>query len=124
MQRMGDEDTCCQILCVLDMAASLPADSSAFVHKRALREYVADSNLTYVVHPDGRQHTLKHGKVLAEAIPAGIELVQFRRKVEHKMRFDFVAHDPDALFNTIARQQRDQAVIDASMLHTFKRQAA
>ena len=30
------------------------------------------------------------------------------------MRFDLVTHDPDALFNIIAKQQRDQAVIEAN----------
>ena len=30
------------------------------------------------------------------------------------MRFDLVTHDPDALFNIIAKQQRNQAVIEAN----------
>ena len=30
------------------------------------------------------------------------------------MRFDLVAHDLDALFNIIAKQRRDQAVIEAT----------
>ena len=30
------------------------------------------------------------------------------------MRFDLVTHDPDALFSYIAKQQRDQAVIEAN----------
>ena len=30
------------------------------------------------------------------------------------MRFDLVTHDPDALFSIIAKQQRDQAVIEAN----------
>ena len=59
-----------------------------------------------MVKPDGRQYTLQHGKVLVEAIAAGIEPLEFRRKVEKKMRFDLVTHDPDALFNIIARQHR------------------
>ena len=67
-----------------------------------------------MVRPDGRPYTLKHGKVLVEAIAAGIEPLEFRRKVENKMRFDFVTDDPDALFSIIAKQQRDQAVIEAN----------
>ena len=66
------------------------------------------------MRPDGRQYTLKHGKVLVEAIAAGIEPLEFRRKVEKKMRFDRVTHGPDALFSIIATQQRDQAVIEAN----------
>ena len=30
------------------------------------------------------------------------------------MRFDFVTHHPDALFSIVAKQQRDQAVIEAN----------
>ena len=30
------------------------------------------------------------------------------------MRFNFVVHDPDALFNIIHQQRRDQAVIEAN----------
>ena len=52
-----------------------------------------------------------HGKVLAEAISAGIEPLEFRRKVERAMRFNLVVHDPDTLFNFIDQQRRDQAVI-------------
>ena len=54
------------------------------MQKRALRKYLADSGLTEVVRPEGRQYTLKHGKVLVEAIAAGIELLEFRRKVKKK----------------------------------------
>ena len=61
----------------------------------------------------GRQHTLKHGKVLVEAM-AGIEPLEFRRKVEREMRFNLVVHDPDALFNIIDLQRRDHAVIEAN----------
>ena len=59
----------------------------------------ADSGLTDVVKPGGRQYTLKHDKVLVEAISAGTEPLEFRRKVEREMRFNLVVHDPDALFN-------------------------
>ena len=52
--------------------------------------------------------------MLVEAIAAGIEPLEFRRKVAKKMRFDLVTHDPGALFNIIAKQQRDQAVIEAN----------
>ena len=91
-----------------------------------LRKYLADSGLTDVVKPGGRQYTLKHGKVLVEAI-AGIEPLEFRHKVEREMRFNFVVHDPDALFNIIDQQRRDQAVIevnDASRRQTTKRRDA
>ena len=43
------------------------------------------------------------------------------------MRFDLVTHGPDALFNIIAKQQRDQAVIeanDAERRQTAKRRDA
>ena len=64
--------------------------------------------------PSGRQHTLKHGKVLVEAVAAGIEPLEFRRKVERGMRFNLVVHDPDPLFNIVDQQRRDQAVIEAN----------
>ena len=67
-----------------------------------------------MVKPDGRQYTQKHGKVLVKAIAAGIEPCEFRHKGEMKMLVDFVTRDPDALFNVIAKQQRDQAVIKAN----------
>ena len=89
-------------------------DSRVSMQKRALRKYLADSGLTELVRPDGRQYTLKHGKVLVEAIAAGIQPLEFRRNVEKKMRFDVVTHDPDALFSIIAKQQRDQAEIEAN----------
>ena len=54
-----------------------------------------------------RPIALTHGKVLVEAIAAGIEPLEFRRKVNKYMRFDLATHDPDALFNIIAKQQRD-----------------
>ena len=64
--------------------------------------------------PGGRQYTLNHGKVLVEAITAGIEPLESRRKVEREMRFNHLVHDPDALFNIIDQQRRDQAVIEAN----------
>ena len=82
MQQTSDEDFCRQIFRVLKMDASVPVDSRVFLHKRALRKYLTDNGLTEVVRPDGRQYTLKHGKVLVEAIAARIELLEFRRKVE------------------------------------------
>ena len=84
------------------------------MQKHALRKYLADGGLTEVVRPDARQYTVKHGKVLVEAIAAGIEPLEFRRKVEKNMRFDLVTHDPDELFSIIAKQRRDQAVIEAN----------
>ena len=68
----SDADFCRQIFRVLKMDASVPVDSRMFMRKRALRKYLADSGLTDVVKPGGRQYTLKHGKVLVEAIAAGI----------------------------------------------------
>ena len=96
------------------MDASLPVDSRVFMQKRALRKYLADSGLTDVVKPGGRQYSLKHGKVLVEAISAGIEPLEFRHKVEREMRFNLVVNDPDALFKIIHQQRRDQAVIEAN----------
>ena len=52
--------------------------------------------------------------MLVEAISAGIEPLEFRRKVEREMRFNLVVHDPDALFNIIDQQRRDQAVFEAN----------
>ena len=45
---------------------------------------------------------------------AGIELLEFCRNAERKMRFNLVVRDPDALFNIIDQQRRDQAVIEAN----------
>ena len=86
------------------MNASVPVDSRMFMRTRAVRTYLADSGLTDVVKPGGRQYTLKHGRVLVEAISAGIEPLEFRRKVEKETRFNLVVHDPDALFNIIDQQ--------------------
>ena len=66
------------------------------------------------MRPDGWQYTLKHGKVLVEKIAAGIEPLEFRRKLEKNMRFDLVTHDPGALFSIIAKQLRDPDVIEAN----------
>ena len=77
--------------------------------------------------PDGQKYTLKHGKMPVEAIAAGIKPLELRRKVEREMRFDLVTHDPDALFNNIVKQQRDQAVVeanDAERRQTAKRRDA
>ena len=87
MQQTSDEDFCRQIFRVLKMDASVPVYSRVFMKKRALRKYLADSGLTEVVRPDGRPYTLKHGKVLVEAIAAGIEPPEFRRKVGKKNAF-------------------------------------
>ena len=114
LQQMSDDEFGRQIFRVLKMDASVPVNSRVFVQKRALRKYIADSGVAEVVRPDGRQYTLKHGKVLVEAIAAGIEPLEFSRKVEKRMRFDLVTIDLDTLFNLIAKQQRDQAVIEAN----------
>ena len=91
-----------------------------FMQNLALRKYVAKSRFTEVGMPDD---TLKHSKVMAEAIAAGIEALELGRKKERKVPFDLVTHDPDALFNTISKQ-RNQSVIetnDAERRHTAKR---
>ena len=61
-QQTNDVDFCSQIFRMLKMDASVPVDSRVFIKKRALRKYLADSGLTDVVKPGGRQYTLKHGK--------------------------------------------------------------
>ena len=96
------------------MDASVPVKSRVFMQKRALPKSLADGGLTEAVRPDGRQYTLQHGKVLVEAISAGIMPLEFRRKEEKKVRFDLVTHGPDALFNIISKQQRDQAAVEAN----------
>ena len=98
---------------MLKMDADVPVDSGVFMQQRDLRKYLADSGLTDVVKPGGRRYTLKHGKLLVDAISAGIEPLEFRRKVEREMSFNLVVHDPDALF-IIDQQRRDQAVIEAN----------
>ena len=60
-----------QIVRVLKMDASAPVDSRVLMQKRALRKYPADSGYTGVVKPGGRHYTLKHGKVLVEAMDSG-----------------------------------------------------
>ena len=45
---------------------------------------------------------------------SGYRATRVRRKVERETRFNLVAHDPDALFNIIDQQRRDQAVIEAT----------
>ena len=67
-----------------------------------------------MVKPGGRQYTLKHSKVLVEAVSAGVEPLEFRRKAEREIRFNIVVHDPDALFNIIDQQHRDRAGIEAN----------
>ena len=113
-----------QIFSVLKMDASVPVYSRMFLQGRAVRKYLADSGLTEVVRPNGRQYTTKHGKMLVEAIAAVVEPLQVCREVREEMRFDLVTRDPDALFNVIAKQQRDRAVIednDAVRWQTAKR---
>ena len=52
--------------------------------------------------------------MLVEAIAAGIEPLEFHRRVESDTRFNLVVHDPDALFNIIDQQHRDRAGIEAN----------
>ena len=110
MQQTGKEDLCGQIFRVMKMDTSVPVDSMVFIQKRALRKYLVDGGLT-VVKPSGRQHTLKHGNVLVEATAAGIELLEFRCKVEQNTCYDLVTYDPDALFDIIAAQLRDKLLL-------------
>ena len=127
MQHTSDEDFYRQVSRVLKMDGSVPVDIRVFMQKLALRKYLAGSGLTEVVKPDDRQYTLKHGKALVEAIAAGIEPLEFRRKVKKNMRFDLVTHDHYTLFNIIAKHLRDQAVNeanDAECRQTAKRRDA
>ena len=114
VHQTSDVDFCRQIFRVPKMDANVPVDSRVFMQKRALRKYFADSKLTDVVKPGGRRYTLKHDKVLVQAVSAGIEPLEFRRKVESEMRFNLAVHDPDALFKIMDQQRRDQAVIEAN----------
>ena len=101
VQQTIDVDFCRQTFRVLKMNAIGPVDSRMFMQNRAMRKYLADRGLTAVSKPGGRLYTPKHSKVLLEAIAAGIEPLEFRRKVQRVMRFNLVVHDPDALFNII-----------------------
>ena len=119
VQWTRDMDFCHQICRVLTIDARVPVDN--------LQKYLAHGGLTDVVKPGGRQYSLKHGKALLEAIAAAIEQFEFRHKVEREMRFNLVVHDPNALFNIIDQQRRDQAVIeanDAAHRQTAKRRDA
>ena len=60
-----------------------------------------------MLRPDGREYTLKYGKVLVEALASGIEPLELHRMVDKKIRFDLVTHVPDVLFFIIAKQQSD-----------------
>ena len=104
------------------MYASALVDCRVFMQDRALRKYFVDSGLTDVVKPGGRQYTLKHGKVMVEVMAAGIEALEFRSENGKEIRFNLLMHDHDALFNIIDQQRRDQAVMEATMLHAGKRQ--
>ena len=88
MEQRNNKDFCRRVFRVLRMDASAPVDSRVFMQKRARWKCLADSGFTEVVKPDGQQYTLKHGKVLVEAIASGMEPLEFRRKVEKHMRFD------------------------------------
>ena len=72
VQQTEDGDFCRQIFRVLKMDANVPVDRRMFMQNRALRKYLADSRLTDMVKPGGWQYTLKHDKVLVEAIAPGI----------------------------------------------------
>ena len=55
VQQTSDVEFCRQIFRVLKMDASAPVDCTVLTQKRALRKYLADSGLTDVVKPGGRQ---------------------------------------------------------------------
>ena len=55
IQQTSDDEFCRHIFRVLKMDASVPVNSRVFMQIRALRKYLADSGLTEVVKPDGRQ---------------------------------------------------------------------
>lgn len=63
---------------------------------------------------DDRQHALKLGGVLVEAVAAGVEPLEFCCKVVKKILFVFLTRDPGALLSIIAKQQRHQAVTEAN----------
>ena len=73
IQQTSDENFRRQIFRVLKTDATVPVDSRVFMKKRALRKYLDDSGPTEVVRAGGWQNTLKYGRVLVEAIAAGIE---------------------------------------------------
>ena len=89
------------LLCAEDGCERAGRHNRVFISKRALRKYLADSWRTDVVKPGGRRYKLKHRNVLVEAMAAGIEPLEFRRKVKRDIRFNLVVHDPDALLNII-----------------------
>ena len=84
------------------------------MQRRDLRRYRAQIGFTDVVKPVGRQYTLKHGKVVLEAIRAGIEPLEVHHNVEREMRFNLVVQDPAAMYNIIDQQRRDDAAIEAN----------
>ena len=67
---------------LLNMDTSVAVESRVIMQKHVLRQYVADSRLTQVVTPDGRQYTLNHGKVLVERILAVIEILEFPARMK------------------------------------------
>ena len=77
VQQTSDVDFCRQLPRVMEMDTIVPADRTVSMQKRALRKYLADSGFPGVVKPGGRQHKLKHVKVLVEAIAVGIEHSRF-----------------------------------------------
>ena len=85
VQQTCNEDFGRQIFCLLNMYASWPVYSIVFMQKCASRNCLDGSGLTEVVRLNGRTYTMKHGKMLVEAITAGIESLEFRRKMERGM---------------------------------------
>lgn len=65
-QTSDDVFFCRKVFLVTRMDASVPVDSGVFMPKRDMRKYLPVSGLTETVEPDGRQYTLKRGKVLVE----------------------------------------------------------
>ena len=106
MQQTSDEDLVRQKIGVVMMGRSVPVKRSVLTKKLAVRRYLADSGLMEVVTPYTWKWTLKHGMVLVEALATGI--------LQKRVRFDLVRHDIYAFFNIIAKEKRDQAVIEAN----------
>ena len=127
MQKTSDVEFWRQIVRVLKVDASVPVGSRVFMSKRALNKYLVDSGLTDMVRPGSAQYTLRHGEMLVEPKAVVMEPLEFRLKVAKETRLDLVVHDPDAPFNIIHQQRRDQVVIkvnDAARRQTATRHNA
>ena len=77
VQLTSDVDFCRQIFRVLKLDASMPVDRRVFMKQRALCKSLPDSGVTDMGTPGNRQYTLRHGKVVVEAMAAGIVPPEF-----------------------------------------------